>query len=155
MHTDTELYKFAQTELDLLLEEERKANLNVPIETLEQEYKLFGNMTPQEFMNQQILDVIASIDSKKHSGGSLNYMMNVITHLVRFHNLTPLTLADNEFVLVAEDEKSGKIYQNIRNFSVFKSDKQGVYHLDGPDELARCCGEAPEEREVANESTNE
>lgn len=148
MHTDTELYKFAKHELDLLLEEERKSNMNVPIGDLERECEIFGGMTPQEFMNDQILQVIASIDSTKHSGNSISYIMDIIARLTKFTNLTPLTLSNNEFVMVAEDKELGKIYQNTRNFSVFKNDKQGVYHLGGPGELARCCGQCPEEVEA-------
>lgn len=145
MFKDTELYKHAVKELDLLFELERQENMDKPIGELENECNSFGGMTAQEFMNEQILNVLASIDSTQLTGFTMKYLLDTVYTLCRYWNLTPLTLADDEFEEVAEDENGCKLYQNKRNFSVFKSDSKGVYHIDGKDELDRACGKCPEE----------
>lgn len=151
MSKNSEMYKFAEHELDLLLELERKDNLNTPIGELEHEFELFGGMTMQESINNDILTLIEAIPSG-HSGGSFSYLLHCFNELVKFHNLTPLTLEDNEFVEVARDGDE-IIYQNTRNFEVFKTTKKGVYHLNGKDALLRACGKCPEE-EAENEQNN-
>lgn len=143
MYTDTEMYKHAKAELDILLEHERQDNLKRTVEELEREVETFGGKTAQEFMNDSILEVIASINSPRHSGSSMDYLLNCVYDLVKFRNLTPLTLDDSEWDLVAEDEERGKIYQNKRNFSVFKDDKNGVFHTDGPEMLNIALGKDP------------
>lgn len=155
-NTNTEMYKHAEYELNILLEKERENNKNVPIEQLEKETKMFGGKTPQEFMNDNILEVIAAINSPVHSGSSLEYLLNTVYDLAKFRNLTPLTLEDSEWDLVSEDEERGKIYQNKRNFSVFKDDKNGVFHTEGEDMLSIALGKDPQTgkdlEELAKES---
>lgn len=145
MFKDTELYKHAVTELNILLELERKENANAPIEELDRECEIFNGMTPQEYMNNQILNVIASINSPELSSSTLQYLLNTVYTLCQFQNLTPLTLDDNEFEEVAEDATGEKLYQNKRNFNVFKTASKGVYHLDGPAALNEALGIAPGE----------
>lgn len=148
MSKNSEMYKFAKIELDLLLEQERKFNMSTPIGELEKETELFDGMTMQESMNNDILALIEALPTG-HSGMSFAYMMDCFNQLVRFKNLTSLTLNDNEFVEVARDGDE-IIYQNVRNFSVFKTTKKGIYHLDGPDALLRACGKCPEEENNVN-----
>lgn len=148
MYTDTEMYKHAKHELDILLEYERKNNLNRSIEELDKEVEIFGGKTPQEFMNDSVLNVIVSIDSASHSGSSLDYLLNTVYDLAKFRNLTPLTLGDEEWELVSSDEERGDIYQNKRNFKVFKDDKNGVYHIEGEEMLNIACGKYPDTGEV-------
>lgn len=145
MFRDTELYKHAVKELDILLEIERKENMDTPIEELDKECELFNGMTPQEYMNNQILNVIASIDSPELTSSVLQYLLDTVYTLCKFQNLTPLTLNDDEFEEVAEDANGDKLYQNKRNFSVFKTASRGVYHLDGPAALNEALGIAPGE----------
>ena len=66
--------------------------------------------------------------------------------MVNFENLSPLTLADNEFEEVAKDGDN-TIYQNKRNFKVFKSTSKGLYHIEGQAALDDACGKFGEENE--------
>lgn len=144
MFTNTEMYDHAKYELDLLLEKERENNKNRSIEDLDNEVSWFNGKTAQEFMNDVILNIIASIDPSISSVLSLDYLLNTVYDLVKFRNLTPLTLNDNEWVHVSDDSDRGKIYQNKRNFDVFKDDKNGVFHSDGSDSLSIALGKDPE-----------
>ena len=155
MYTDTEMYKHAQIELDKLLEVERKENLNCSIEELENEVKMFGGKTPQEYMNDAILNVIASIDPEVCSVSTVDYLLNTIYDLVKFRNLTPLTLEDSEWEFLVNDGDRGNIYQNKRNFAVFKDDKNGVYHSDGPEMLNIALGRFTISSEDSNGGSNE
>lgn len=148
MYTNTEMYQHAKLELDKLLELERKDNLKRSVEELENEVAMFDGKTPQEFMNDAILTVIASINPEINSYNSMDYLLNTVYDLVKFRNLTPLTLGDEEWVHVLDDPDKGSIYQNIRNFAVFKDDKNGVYHSDGSEMLNIACGKYPESGEV-------
>lgn len=148
MYTNTEMYQHAKLELDKLLELERKDNLKRSVEELENEVAMFDGKTPQEFMNDAILTVIASINPEINSYNSMDYLLNTVYDLVKFRNLTPLTLGDEEWVHILDDPDKGSIYQNIRNFAVFKDDKNGVYHSDGPEMLNIACGKYPESGEV-------
>lgn len=148
MYMNTEMYQHAKLELDKLLELERKDNLKRSVEELENEVAMFDGKTPQEFMNDAILTVIASINPEINSYNSMDYLLNTVYDLVKFRNLTPLTLGDEEWVHVLDDPDKGSIYQNIRNFAVFKDDKNGVYHSDGQEMLNIACGKYPESGEV-------
>lgn len=149
-----ELQQHVETELNLLLEEERKANLNKPIEELEREAEMFGGLTPQEYINEHIRTVMSSVyDLPDMSRASLDYLFRTAFLLASYINLSPLTLDDSEFELVATSEEDGKIYQNKRNFSVFKSDKKGVYHLDGKGALDAALGKFEESEEKPKEGS--
>lgn len=150
MYRETELYKHAARELDLLVELERQGNMDRPIEELEKEVEIFKGCTPQEYINKQILDIVAAINSPELTGFALSYIMETLQALTRFQNLTPLSLNDDEFEEVFR-EGDDILYQNKRNFSVFKSTKNGVYHLDGQSALNAVCGVEPEIEELVNE----
>lgn len=144
MFIDTEMYNHAKYELDILLEKERENNKNRSIEDLENETSWFGGKTAQEFMNDIILNVIAAIDPGIVSVSSMDYLLSAVNDLAKYRNLTPLTLNDNEWVYISDDPNRGKIYQNKRNFEVFKDDVNGVFHSDGSDMLAIALGKDPE-----------
>ena len=140
MSKDSSLYKFAKVELDLLLKKEEEENKNETQESLEHERKLFDGKTMQQSMNDDILGLIEAIPSG-HSGFSFNYLLSCFNRLVNFHNLTPLTLSDDEFVEISKDMNGKPIYQNIRNYEVFKTVDSGIYHLNGEEALKEACGE--------------
>lgn len=141
MYKETELYKHAKNELDMLVELEREDNLNTPIGILDAQWEERGGLTPQELINSIILDIISSIDSTKLDRVSLNYIADVLNRLLNFQNLSPLSLIPAEFEEVATTMDGEKIYQNRRNLDVFKTESKGVYHLDGPAELDAALGE--------------
>ena len=134
MYTDTELYRHSKRELDLLLDDERKNNLNRPISDLTREVEVFHGKTMQEFINDEVLNIIGSINPKIHSKYSIKHVFDLVSRLILFENILPLTLEDSEFIKVSE-ENGDTLYQNIRNINVFKSSKKGVYHLEGREAL--------------------
>lgn len=131
MFKDTELYKHAERELDLLLEDERERNKQRPIGELESEYARFGNKTPQEFINEEVLKIMSMINPELHSTKSISHVLDIVYRLAQLENLLPLTLKDDEFIKVIEEQDGDTLYQNVRNIKVFKNNKRGIYHLDG------------------------
>ena len=97
MYKETELYKHAKNELDMLVELEREDNLNTPIGILDTQWEERGGLTSQELINNIILDIISSIDSTKLDRVSLNYIADVLNRLLNFQNLSPLSLIPAEF----------------------------------------------------------
>ena len=131
MFKDNELYRHAERELNKLVELERTLNSNTSIEELEKEVEQFGGKTPQEFINDEILKVVASIDPQIHSLRSAPYVLEMAYKLVQLENILPLTLEDSEFIEVGRDAEDNITYQNTRNIKVFKDATRGVYHVDG------------------------
>lgn len=135
MFRDSELYRHAERELDRLVEDERKSNMVRSIGDLEEDVKTFNGMTPQEFVREEVLNIISVIDPKKHRVETISAVLEIAGRLVKLENLLPLTLDDNEFEEVArvslEDGTEDVVYQNTRNIKVYKSTQKGVYHLDG------------------------
>lgn len=77
------------------------------------------------------LGVIQAFADMGHSGGSASVAIPVITELLQFKNLTPLTDDPEEWMHVAEEmwgEKDG-VYQNRRNGEAFSYDKGKTYYL--------------------------
>ncbi len=154
MFTNTELYKHAERELNLLLEDERQRNMSRSIDDLDNEFKAFGNKTPQEFINEEVLKVISVIDPSIHSTRSILHTLDLVYRLVQLENLLPLTLEDDEFVEVADDS-GDTLYQNLRNIKVFKNNKKGIYHLDGREALDLSTGNYginPEAEEIESDN---
>jgi len=77
------------------------------------------------------LGVIQAFADMGHSGGSAMVAIPVITELLSFKNLTPLTDDPEEWMHIAEEmwgEKEG-VYQNRRNSEAFSYDKGRTYYL--------------------------
>lgn len=145
MFKDTELYKHAERELDLLLEDERERRKNKTIEELEAECEKFGGKTPQEFINDEVLRLVADINPVMHSVKSVDYVLDMVRRLAHLENLLPLTLEDDEFEKILDEPNGNSVYQNVRNIKVFKSTEKGIYHLDGKAALDLSSGKFFEE----------
>lgn len=72
-------------------------------------------------MRNDILSVVELFFQQGHSGFSANYAISIISRLLEFKPLAPLTGEDSEWVDVAE-QSGYPLYQNSRCSSVFKSD---------------------------------
>jgi hypothetical protein len=101
--------------------------VNAHISWCERELNLIG-MNDDEFINQMmrdnILELIKVFDQQGHSGFSAGYCIRILTKLLKYKPLSPLTGEDSEWIEVAD-----KYYQNKRCSSVFK-DEEGVYDID-------------------------
>lgn len=84
----------------------------------------------QDFMNVHILGMVKEFSKAGHSGSSASYAISVLTRLLAFKPLTPLTGEDDEWTMVSNSEPEGPLYQNNRYGSVFK-DNKGAYDISG------------------------
>lgn len=107
------LVEFAKSELDIILnkcEDEEAKKM-------------------QEMINKDILEVVEIFSKQGHSGFSANYAINLITKLLKYEPITPLTGEDNEWTLL--DYGDDIIYQNKRCSRVFKDKNGKAYDIDG------------------------
>ena len=77
------------------------------------------------------LNVIQAFADMGHSGGSASVAIPVITQLLQFKNLAPLTDYPADWVHVAEETwgSPGGIWQNVRNSEAFSNDAGKTYYL--------------------------
>jgi hypothetical protein len=81
-------------------------------------------------MRKHILHMMQEFANEGHSGFSADYAIGILTKLLDFKPLTPLTGEDDEWVNVSS--RGGDIhYQNKRRSSVFKHANGEVYDIDG------------------------
>ena len=82
-------------------------------------------------MRKHILHMIKEFADEGHSGFSAQYAIDILSKLLSFKPLTPLTGEDDEWCDVSEYSGT-TTYQNKRCFSVFKEGKDGeAYNIDG------------------------
>lgn len=113
----SEFVRFAEDELNLLLEKAKDEG--------EESYNM------QKAFNDSIMGVIKAFDKGEHSGFTASLATQYIDRLLKYRPLTHLTLADDEFVEVADG-----VFQNVRASNVFKQVDRfdgKPYCLDGPD----------------------
>ena len=77
-------------------------------------------------MRKHILHMVQEFSKEGHSGFSGRYALNILTKLLDFKPITPLTGADDEWNDVGED-----YWQNKRCSSVFKKADGTCYDIDG------------------------
>jgi hypothetical protein len=81
-------------------------------------------------MRKHVLHMMQEFANEGHSGFSASYAISILTKLLDFKPLSPLTGADDEWVNVREH--GGEIhYQNKRKSSVFKDADGSVYDIEG------------------------
>lgn len=80
-------------------------------------------------MRKHILHMMQEFANEGHSGFSASYAISILTRLMDFKPLSPLTGEDDEWMEVSE-HMGRKCYQNRRRSSIFK-DEEGVYDNDG------------------------
>lgn len=98
----------------------------------ERELDLIG-MTEDDEMNgemrKHILHMIQEFSNEGHSGFSAQYAINILTKLMKYEPLSPLTGEDDEWNDVS-DHNGRMTYQNRRASHVFK-DETGAYDING------------------------
>ena len=99
----------------------------------ESELNLIGLTDKDEYnamMRKHILHMIKEFADEGHSGFSAPYAIQILTKLMSFKPLTPLTGEDDEWTNVSDYGDGTPHYQNKRLSSVFK-DNDGTYNIDG------------------------
>lgn len=81
-------------------------------------------------MRKHILHMMQEFANEGHSGFSASYAIGILTKLLDFKPLSPLTGEDSEWVNV-RDYGGEPHYQNIRRSSVFKDADGSCYDIDG------------------------
>lgn len=80
----------------------------------------------QQAINKHILELIEKFAEEGHSGNSADYTISILTKLLKYKPLSPLTGEAHEWIKTSDD-----LWQNKRCFSVFKNKKDEAYDLDG------------------------
>ena len=81
-------------------------------------------------MRKHILHMMNEFAEEGHSGFSASYAISILTKLMDFKPLSPLTGEDNEWGNVREYGESPS-WQNKRRSSVFKNADDTCYDIDG------------------------
>jgi len=81
-------------------------------------------------MRKHILHMMNEFANEGHSGFSASYAIRILTKLLDFKPLSPLTGEDSEWVNVREYGPEPH-YQNKRRSSVFKDSDGSCYDIDG------------------------
>lgn len=80
-------------------------------------------------MRKHILHMIKEFSEEGHSGFSAQYAISILSKLLKYEPLTPLTGDDSEWVDVSE-MNGNTLYQNKRCGRVFKDDT-GAWDIEG------------------------
>lgn len=106
----TSLIEYAKRELDLIGMGEDSDDMNY-------------------HMRKHILKMVSEFSEEGHSGASAAYALNLLTKLLDYKPLTPLTGKDDEWFLA--DFGPHMIHQNKRCFHVFKGEDGRAYDSEG------------------------
>lgn len=85
------------------------------------ELDLLGN---GPMIDDHVLEIVKIFSEQGHSGFSAAYTINLITRLLNYENLAPLTNNPDEWNLVFDNT-----YQNKRNSAAFSEDGGKTYTL--------------------------
>lgn len=83
----------------------------------------------QQAINDDILKLVEVFADQGHSGGSASYAIGILTKLLKYEFITPLTGEDDEWIEVTDG-----VYQNKRQSNIFKDKDRfdgKAYYLDG------------------------
>jgi hypothetical protein len=101
----------------------------------EKELDLLGMTGGDEYeyaMRKHILHMIKEFADEGHSGFSAPYAIKILTKLMDFKPLTPLTGEDDEWTDVSSyGDGTTMHWQNNRHSSVFKDADGSCYYIDG------------------------
>jgi hypothetical protein len=82
-------------------------------------------------MRKHILHMMNEFAEEGHSGFSASYAISILTKLMDFKPLSPLTGEDDEWNNLVENYEPVPHWQNKRNSSVFKNADGTCYDIDG------------------------
>lgn len=104
---------WAKAELDRLLPTEDKESIEM-----------------QTMMNDQVMEMVELFCTHGHSGFSASYAISMLTKLLSYRPLTPITGAEEEWGPLDEDSMT---QQNQRCTAVFRKseDNAQAYYIDG------------------------
>ena len=80
-------------------------------------------------MRKHILKMVSEFSEEGHTGASAAYALSILTKLLDFKPLTPLTGEDDEWTEVSNSAYMK--YQNKRCFHVFKGEDGRAYDSEG------------------------
>jgi hypothetical protein len=77
----------------------------------------------------KVLNVMAAVGEMGLSGGSHGYVVSMLTELMQFHPLSPITNNPDEWIHIAGDiwGEEGGIWQNTRDSQLFSADGGKTY----------------------------
>ena len=84
-------------------------------------------------MRSHILHMMEEFTKEGHSGFSANYAISLLSKLLKYEPLSPITGEDSEWVEIAKEVSGtnhGTLYQNNRCGRIFKDDT-GAYDVEG------------------------
>ncbi len=96
------------------------------VDHAKRELALAGN---DETFDNSIIKAVEGFASYGHSGGSASVGIQLLSELLQFKNLTPLTDNPDEWQHISEDVWKGGVYQNRRNGEAFSNDGGKTYYL--------------------------
>jgi hypothetical protein len=79
-----------------------------------------------------VLEVLEVFAKQGHSGMSASHAIGILEKVMKFEPLTPLTGDDDEWTHICDERTNNEeLWQNKRCSRVFKSNRDGVYDIDG------------------------
>lgn len=86
----------------------------------------------QQEMNKGILGIVEKFSEQGHSGFSASYALGILTRLLEYKSLTPITGEEDEWFDVSE-LSDGSMQQNKRCSAIFRenNDNSTAYYIDG------------------------
>ena len=110
------LIKFAQDELDRIAE---------GCKNDKEEYDM------QQVINKDIMDIIKTFSKQGHTGMTAGYTISMLSRLLNYKPITPLTGEEDEWEDVSDIYNDGiKHYQNKRCPAVFKDEDGKCYNVE-------------------------
>ena len=112
---------------------QRRIQLSNLVSYAESEMDRIGLTNEDEYngmMREHILKMVKLFAEEGHSGFSGRYALDLLTKLLDFKPLTPLTGEDDEWTDISDYGDSPR-YQNKRRSSVFKNPDGECYDIDG------------------------
>jgi hypothetical protein len=74
---------------------------------------------------EMYMNVVRAFSAFGHSGGSAMVAIPVITRLLSYENLSPLTVEKDEWIY--HDQRHGNVWQSTRNSKMFSTDGGKTY----------------------------
>lgn len=92
-----------------------------------------GDVEMQEYMHQNVREILEVIAKQGHSGGSIGFLLHMVQKLGMFEPLSPLMGTDDEWVDANYPQTAGglKLWQNVRCGHVFREGNSQAYDSTG------------------------
>ena len=87
------------------------------------ELHILGTDVSDPEMAKGLIEIVELFAKMQHSGGSAAWAIAILSELLAFHNLTPLTSDPDEWY------DHGGVHQNVRRSEAFSKDGGKTYYL--------------------------